>query len=44
VKKTVTEQTSEQKSSEEDQKTQPEKNETSVKKEKGLEVFDLNDL
>ena len=44
VKKTVTEQTSEQKSSEEDQKTQPEKNETSVKKGKGLEVFDLNDL
>ena len=44
VKKTVTEQTSEQKSSEEDQKTQPEKNETSVKNEKGLEVFDLNDL
>ena len=44
VKKTVTEQTSEQKSSEEDQKTQPEENETSVKKEKGLEVFDLNDL
>jgi hypothetical protein len=44
VKKTVTEQTSEQKSSEENQKTQPEKNETSVKKEKGLEVFDLNDL
>lgn len=44
MKKTVTEQTSEQKSSEEDQKTQPEKNETSVKKEKGLEVFDLNDL
>lgn len=44
VKKTVTEQTSEQKSSEEDQKTQPEKNETFVKKEKGLEVFDLNDL
>lgn len=44
VKKTVTEQTSEQKSSEEDQKTQPEKNETCVKKEKGLEVFDLNDL
>lgn len=44
VKKTVTEQTSEKKSSEEDQKTQPEKNETSVKKEKGLEVFDLNDL
>ncbi len=44
VKKTVAEQTSEQKSSEEDQKTQPEKNETSVKKEKGLEVFDLNDL
>ena len=44
VKKTVTEQTSEQKSSEEYQKTQPEKNETSVKKEKGLEVFDLNDL
>ena len=44
VKKTVTEHTSEQKSSEEDQKTQPEKNETSVKKEKGLEVFDLNDL
>ena len=43
-KKPVTEQTSEQKSSEEDQKTQPEKNETSVKKEKGLEVFDLNDL
>ena len=44
VKKTVTEQTSEQKSSEEDQKNQPEKNETCVKKEKGLEVFDLNDL
>ena len=44
VKKTVTEQTSEQKSSEEDQKTQPEKNETSVKNEKGMEVFDLNDL
>lgn len=44
VKKTVTEQTSEKKSSEENQKTQPEKNETSVKKEKGLEVFDLNDL
>lgn len=44
VKKTVTEQTSEKKSSEEDQKTQPEKNETSVKNEKGLEVFDLNDL
>lgn len=44
VKKTVTEQTSEQKSSEEDQKIQPEKNETSVKNEKGLEVFDLNDL
>lgn len=44
VKKTVTEQTSEQKSSDEDQKTQPQENETSVKKEKGLEVFDLNDL
>lgn len=44
VKKTVTEQTSEKKSSEENQKTQPEKNETSVKNEKGLEVFDLNDL
>ncbi len=44
VKKTVTEQTSEKKSSEEDQKTQPEENETSVKNEKGLEVFDLNDL
>ena len=40
----MTEQTSEKKSSEEDQKTQPEKNETSVKNEKGLEVFDLNDL
>lgn len=44
VKKTVTEQTFEKKSSEENQKTQPEKNETSVKNEKGLEVFDLNDL
>lgn len=44
VKKTVTEQTSEQKSSDEDQKIQPQENETSVKKEKGLEVFDLNDL
>ena len=44
VKKTVTEQTSDKKSSEENQKTQPEKNETSVKNEKGLEVFDLNDL
>ena len=43
-KKPVTEETSEKESSTENQKTQPEKNETSVKKEKGLEVFDLNDL
>lgn len=44
-KKPVTEETSEKESSTENVKMDvPQKNETSVKNEKGMEVFDLNDL
>lgn len=44
-KKPVTEEKSEKKSSTENEKMDvPQKNETSVKNEKGMEVFDLNDL
>ena len=44
-KKPVTEEMSEKKSSTENEKMDvPQKNETSVKNEKGMEVFDLNDL
>lgn len=43
--KSVTEEKSEKKSSTENEKMDvPQKNETSVKNEKGMEVFDLNDL
>ena len=43
--KSVTEEKSEKKSSTENEKMDvPQKNETSIKNEKGLEVFDLNDL
>ena len=43
--KSVTEEMSEKKSSTENEKMDvPQKNETSVKNEKGMEVFDLNDL
>lgn len=44
-KKPVTEEISEKESSTENEKMDvPQKNETSIKNEKGLEVFDLNDL
>lgn len=44
-KKPVTEETSEKESSTENVKMdEQQKNETSIKNEKGLEVFDLNDL